>query len=55
MKYLTASFYYVTYAFQSESTLFSCLNVKELLSRSGRDIWGLSDSNEIRKHNHLVR
>ena len=30
--------YYVTYAFQSESTLYSCLNVKELLARSRREI-----------------
>ena len=29
---------HVTYAFQSESTLYSCLNVKELLSRNKRDI-----------------
>ena len=26
------------YAFQSESTLYSCLNVKELLARSRREI-----------------
>ena len=26
--------YHVTYAFQGESTLYSCLNVKELLARS---------------------
>ena len=25
---------HVTYAFESESTLYSCLNVKELLARS---------------------
>ena len=31
--YLTVCFYHVTYAFQSESTLYSCLNVKELLAR----------------------
>ena len=30
--------YRVTYAFQSESTLYSCLNVKELLARSRRKI-----------------
>ena len=30
--------YHVTYAFQSESTLCSCLNVKELLARSRREI-----------------
>ena len=42
------------YAFQSESTLYSCLNIKELLARNKRDIWSLSDSNGIRTHNHLV-
>ena len=29
---------HVTYTFQSESTLYSCLNVKELLARSRREI-----------------
>ena len=32
-----------------------CLNVKELLARIMDHIWSLSDSNEIRTHNHLVR
>ena len=32
-----------------------CLNVKELLARSRRHIWSLTDSNVIRTHNHLVR
>ena len=32
-----------------------CLNVKELLARSRRHIWSLSNSNEIRTHNHVVR
>ena len=36
--YMTVCFYHVTYAFQSESTLCSCLNVKELLARSRREI-----------------
>ena len=31
-----------------------CLNVKQLLAQSGRHIWSLSHSNEIRTHNHLV-
>ena len=35
---LTVCSYHVTYAFQSESTLYSCLNVKELLARSRRKI-----------------
>ena len=34
----TVCFCHVTYAFQSESTLYSCLNVKELLARSRRKI-----------------
>ena len=52
--YLTVGSYHVTYVFQSESTLYSCLNVKELLARSRRDIWRLSDCNVTRTHNHLV-
>ena len=35
---LTVCSYHVTYAFQSESTLYSCLNVKELLARSRHEI-----------------
>ena len=30
---------HVTNAFQSESTLYSCLNVKELLARNRHEIW----------------
>ena len=40
---LTVCSCHVTYAFQSESTLYSCLNVKELLARSRREIWRLND------------
>ena len=35
---LTVCSYHVTYAFQSESTLYSCLNFKELLARNRRKI-----------------
>ena len=35
--------YHVTYVFQSESTLYSCLNVKELVAWNKRDIWSSSD------------
>ena len=35
---LTVCSCHVTYAFQSESTLYSCQNVKELLARSRREI-----------------
>ena len=53
--HLIVCFYHVTYEFESESTLYSCLNVKEILARSRRDIWRLSDCNGTRIHNHLVR
>ena len=39
MVHLTVCSCHVTYAFQSESTLSSCLNVKELLARSRPAIW----------------
>ena len=37
-KDLIVCFYHVTYEFESESTVYSCLNVKELLARSRRHI-----------------
>ena len=52
---LTVCSCHVTYAFQSESTLYSCLNVKELLARSRREIWSLSDCNWTWTQSHLVR
>ena len=45
---LTVCSCHVTYAFQSEYTLYSCLNVKGLLARSRRKIWSLSDWNWTR-------
>ena len=50
----TIRYCHVTYVFQSESALYSWLNVKELLARNRYDIWRLSNSNGIRTHNHLV-
>ena len=44
---------HVTYAFQSESTLYSCLNVKEL-PWSRCKVWSLSDYNWTWTRNHLV-
>ena len=41
------------YSFRNESTLYSCLNVRELALNS-RDVWILSDNNGIWSHNHLV-
>ena len=51
---LTVCSCHVTYAFQSESTLYSCLNVKELLARSRGEIWRWSDCNWTRTQNHWV-
>ena len=48
-------YYHVTYTFQSNSTPYCCLNVKELLARNICDIWSLRDRNGIRTHNNLVR
>ena len=36
--HLTVCSYHVRYAFQSESTLYNCLNVKELVARNRREI-----------------
>ena len=52
--HLTISYYHVTYSFKSESTLYSCRNVKDLLARNRRSIISLSGNNRIRTHNHLV-
>ena len=45
---------HVTYAFQSESSLYSCLSVKKLLARSRCEIWSLTNCNWTRTHHHLV-
>ena len=36
--HLTVCSHHVTYMFQNESILYSCLNVKELLARNRREI-----------------
>ena len=51
---LTVCSYHVTYPLQSESTVYNCLTVKELLAQIRREIWSLSDCNWTRTHNHLV-
>ena len=51
---LTVCSCHVTYVFQSESTLYSCLNVKELLARNRREIWRWSGCNWTRTQNNLV-
>ena len=52
--HLTVSSCHITYAFQNELTLYSCLNVKELLAQSRDEIWRWIDSNWIRTKKHLV-
>ena len=42
------------YGFESESTLYCCPNVKELLALSRRNIWSLSDFHLTRTQNHLA-
>ena len=51
---LTLCPYRVTYAFSSESTLYKCLNVKELLAKSRCVMWNLSDCNSTWTQKHLV-
>ena len=52
--YLTVCSCHVTYACKSKSTLYSCLNVKELLPRSRPKIWSLSECNWTRIQNQLI-
>ena len=54
MVHLTLCSYHVMYVYQSESTLNSSLNVKELLAWSWREIWSFSDCKWTRIHDHLV-
>ena len=46
--------HHITYLLQSESTLYICLNIKEILVRNRRDIWNLSDCSGTRTRNHSV-
>ena len=54
-RHYTVCYCHVTYAFQSESTLFICMNIKELHAQNRLEIWSLSNSNGIRTHIHLFR
>ena len=53
--HLTVCSCHVTYAFESESTLYNYLNVKELLAQNRLKFWKLSDCNWTWSQNHLVR
>ena len=52
--HLTLCSCHVTYVFESESNLYSCLNVKEVLVGSRRDIRMWNDCNWTRTQNHIV-
>ena len=52
--FMTVYYYHVTYVFQSESTLYSCLNVKELRAQTRREIWSLSCCNWPQTHNNFI-
>ena len=54
MVHLTVFYYHFMNAFESESTLFIFLNVKELLAQNRNNIWSLSDSNLTWTQNQLV-
>ena len=52
--HLTVCCCHVTYAFQSESKLYICLNIKELFPRNRHKIWSLNDSKGTWIHKQLV-
>ena len=45
----------VKYAFHIESTLYTCLNVKELLARRRSQVWSLNYCNWTPTQNHWLR
>ena len=55
MVHLTVCSCHVTYAFLSESTLCSCLNVMEFVAWNRRNLWSLSNCNWTRTQNQLLR
>ena len=51
---LTVCFYHVMYIVWSQSTLYSCVNVKEVLAQNRRNIWCLSDCNGTQTQNYVL-
>ena len=52
--HLTLYSYHLMWLFNSESTLYFCLNVKDILAqKKKRDIWNLSERNGTRTQNQL--
>ena len=52
--HLTVGSYHDTHSFQSKSTLYSYLKLKELNALNIHEIWSLNVCNGTRTHNHLV-
>ena len=52
--HLTVCCYHVMHAFQKKSSIYNCLNIKEILAPNMRNIWSLSDCNRTRTQNDLV-
>ena len=52
--HLTVYSCHITDTVQKKSTLYSCLNLKELLATSRHEIWTWSGCNWTRTHNHIV-
>ena len=53
--HLTVCCCHVMHAFQSQSTIYSFLNVEKLLARRKREIWSLGDCKCALTQNHLIR
>ena len=53
--YIDCMFLPCHYVLQTECTLFTSLNFKELLAWNRRDIWSLNDCSGTWTNNHLVR
>ena len=52
---LTVCSYHIKYTLESESTLYICLDFKELRTQNKRNILSLGDVKGPRTNNHLVR
>ena len=53
--HLTVCSYHVTDLFKNASTIYNCLNVKELVPQNKYGIWSLGDWNGTWTHNHSCR
>ena len=54
LEHLTVSSHHVTHLFQSESTISSFPNLKDVFAKNSRDTQRLGECSGIQTHNHLV-